>query len=506
MGDNGFTGDRRTRARAVRVAAARSEYGRAVPRHLANGEEVDYPYLANFSKGLPHDGNGEVDPAAYQALLRALATGEERHFEAVPLGTPGGRHLLNPRAGAAFELLGPDPQAFPIPPAPRVDGAEHSAEAVELYWMALCRDVPFRDFAADRRVAAAAEELDGLPGYRGPRLCGRVTPATLFRGDAPGELVGPYVSQYLLRDIPNGTLRVPQRQDVPPPGLDHLTDYPTWLACQNGQPLPQVPRDQHNRYHLRTPRDLAHYVGYDHVYQAALGAAQILQTTAPVDPGNPYRTAVTEQAFGTYGPPHALALVAEVAIRAMRAVWYLKWYVHRRARPEEFGGLVHRHLAGTRRYDMIHPAVLGSRAVAETYERFGSRLLPQAHSGGSPLHPAYGAGHAATVGACVTLLKAWYDCSAPIEDPVEPDADGLRLIPYTGDDADRMTVGGELDKLAGNISIARNIAGVHWRTDYTAGVRLGERIAVALLRQVTAITAERGSLTLRRFDGGSEVI
>jgi hypothetical protein len=45
--------------------------------------------------------------------------------------------------------------------------------------------------------------------------------------------------------------------------------------------------------------------------------------------------------------------------------------------------------------------------------------------------------------------------------PVAPNADGTVLVPFTGPDADRLTVGGELDKVASNIAIGRNlVAGV----------------------------------------------
>ncbi len=39
-------------------------------------------------------------------------------------------------------------------------------------------------------------------------------------------------------------------------------------------------------------------------------------------------------------------------------------------------------------------------------------LLPMAFPEGSPMHPAYGAGHATVAGACVTILKAFFDTSA----------------------------------------------------------------------------------------------
>jgi hypothetical protein len=58
-----------------------------------------------------------------------------------------------------------------------------------------------------------------------------------------------------------------------------------------------------------------------------------------------------------------------------------------------------------------------------------------------------------------------FDETFLVPNPVVPSADGLSLEPQTGPDAGSLTVGGELDKLAANIAFARNIAGVHWRTD-----------------------------------------
>ena len=43
---------------------------------------------------------------------------------------------------------------------------------------------------------------------------------------------------------------------------------------------------------------------------------------------------------------------------------------------------------------------------------------------------------------------------------------------------------GELNKLANNIAIGRNLAGVHWRTDGTEGILMGEEVAVRMLRDV----------------------
>jgi hypothetical protein len=42
--------------------------------------------------------------------------------------------------------------------------------------------------------------------------------------------------------------------------------------------------------------------------------------------------------------------------------------------------------------------------------------------------------------------------------------------------------GGELNKVTSNVAIGRNIAGVHWRSDGTESLFLGEQVAIALLR------------------------
>lgn len=490
--------DRCTLARKSRIEAADALSRLPWPEHVNNGEEGDYPFVANYSKGLPHDDVGEVEPAAYNALLRAISTQRAEDFERIPVTE---RKLINPQSGLAFDLEGPDPQALLQPPAPRIDSARNSAEMVELYWMALLRDVPFADFTSDPLAALAAAELNDLSDYRAPRQGGKVTPELLFRGDERGDVRGPYLSQFLLRDIQYGTLLIPQLLDTVR-DQDFLTDFDSWLAVQRGFAVSPIERDQQNRRYIQTPRDLANYVHFDALYEAYLNAALILlDLGAPVDNGNPYAHSANQEGFGTYGGPHLLSLVTEVATRALKAQWFQKWFVHRRLRPEAFGGRIHAHLTQLRDYSMIDTEVLDSTALKLTNEKTGTFLLPQAFPEGSPLHPAYGSGHATVAGACVTVLKAWFDESWVLPDPMVPNTAGTALEPYTGPDADRLTVGGELDKVAANIAIARNMAGVHWRTDYSEAIRLGEAVAIGVLRDQVRVGHESASFGLTRFDG-----
>lgn len=207
----------------------------------------------------------------------------------------------------------------------------------------------------------------------------------------------------------------------------------------------------------------------------------------------------TQDGFATFGPPGFKALLCEVATRALKAVWYQKWFVHRRLRPEVFAGRIQNHISGAASYP-IHADALNSQAVSQVFSANGTYLLPMAFPEGSPLHPAYGAGHATVAGACVTILKALFDESFVIPNPIVPNpADPTQLIPYVGP---ALTVGGELNKIAANVAIGRNIAGVHWRSDATESLKLGEQVAISILRDHRFCFNEIfGGFTFTMFDG-----
>jgi hypothetical protein len=507
---------RRERAQQIRNHAAQIAADRPHAPQSPNDDEQRYPSrIGNYSKGLPHNQRGEVLPEAYAALLTALASRRPTDFDAIPLGA--GRALINPQAGLAFDLEGADAHALTMPAAPAVDSAEAAGEMVELYWMALLRDVNFAQLGCSTLAADAAAELSAIGAFSGPRdMSGRVDVTTLFRGFTPGDLVGPYVSQFLLQPIHYGSLVIPQRQETVLAQSDHLMRFREWLAIQNGGASTDDTRDSTLRY-IRNLRDLAHYVHVDALYEAYLNAALILLSlNAPLDSGNPYLRSPNQAGFGTFGGPHILSLVTEVATRALKAVWYQKWFVHRRLRPEAYGGLVHLEKSGEADYP-VHAVIRKAPVLGRVWEHNrelsgeASYLLPIAFPEGSPTHPAYGAGHATVAGACVTVLKAWFDESFPLrgarfrdKTPLvisEADDRGTALRRYAGTDIDQITVGGELNKVAANIAIGRNMAGVHWRSDYTESLRLGEQIAVSILQEQSLCYNEGSSFSLTSFDG-----
>ncbi|MBA4182402.1 MAG: vanadium-dependent haloperoxidase [Acidobacteria bacterium] len=470
----------------------------------------DKTYIGNFHKGLPHNAFGEVDPTAYQSLLTALSSKTQADFAAITLG--GGRKLINPQAGLAKDTEGPGPNKMKMRSAPKLISAEAAAEAVELYWMALLRDVPFAIFNSSSKVADAVQELSGLTDFTGPKAGGHVTPQTIFRGCSAGSTIGPFISQFLLKEIPYGSLTINQRQrTVLGEGVlgvgnaDYMKDFSTWLDIQNGSTVFPADLFDGTKRYIRNMRDMGQYVHVDALYEAYLNACLILLgMNAPLDAGNPYNSpkpaSTTQVGFGTFGGPHILSLVCEAATRALKVVWYQKWFVHRRLRPEAYGGLIHQTNSGTKAYP-VDAQALNSQAVANVFTKNGTYLLPMAFPEGSPTHPAYGAGHATVAGACVTILKAFFDENTVITNPVIATTDGTDLVTYVGADAGDLTVGGELNKVAANIAVGRNMAGVHWRSDYYDSIRLGERVAICILSHQSNDYNEDCSFSFTNFDG-----
>lgn len=415
-------------------------------------------------------------------------------------------------------------------------------------------------------------DLDAGPGGAD------VARQTLFRCGLHDEEHGPLISQFFLRRVGYGTQTIDPEQVPYIARRDFLTSHGDWLLAQNtgmdrfgrgygdcnqyGDQLDHgatlgvmyypttdgTPGGTPVRRCVSTMRDLARFVNRDALHQAYFNAALFLDGLgARVDAGNPYRGSrfSRETGFATLGGPDLLTLVSEVASRALKVVWRQKWLVHRRCRPEVFAGLMQMQVNGyngtMRQYGLtlasdrcanFEPAVAATLAEVQAHNAVlnggtPTLFLPMAFSAGSPSHPAYGAGHATVAGACVTVLKAWFDedqtmadlfAHAGRKDPPVP-GETLQILqpgfrrtgndleafcdpmPYAGDDAALMTVGGELNKIASNVAMGRSMGGVHWRSDNTRSLRLGEDIAIEILRKRTLEYAERPvSFTFRSFD------
>lgn len=503
--------------------------------------------------------------------------------------TKGRRTWEAPTAGLVYDLQGPDAQAVTMPPAPPLGSLELAYEMAEVYELALLRDTPLTAFEGAGapgepvtesvdRLNAIGYSLGGFDGRPRTNVGGALSPQTVFRGSAPMVADGPYLSQFLLIGnaaingdagvadgyVNYGAQRIDQR--VPTSAqTDYLVTRQDWLEAQDGCDLRDNAAlfDGTTRRFITTPRDLAAYVHDDALYQAYLNAALImLGMGAPFDPGFAHLAAgprpgrgrprqlyaqwaggidigrnLQAGGFALFGGPHILSLVTEVATRGLKAVRYQKFNTHMRLRPEALAGRIEfadeiaaaHPGAGARLQALravIQPTVDAVRARNQAAAGANTALLPMAFQEGSPMHPSYGAGHATVAGACVTILKAFFDTGAafvkrpagggfdylfdtprPGDAPVAftANADGSALVETTP--ASFLTLEGELNKLAANISIGRNMAGVHYYSDYLDSLRMGEEIAVGILQeQAQCYPTDPFVVSLPTYRGGMKRI
>ena len=585
--------------------------------HQNNGDEAKFhnqSFVGSFTKGLPHDETGRVkDPEQFKRFRVATHTGDFFSDPQLQLGKEPEKNgkiswravdvsknkkkpirgWESPSAGLTFEMHGPDSHSVTMPPAPALGSDQLTFEMAEVYWLALLRDIPFskfqqgsvRDENLPNNVQDAVKHLNALPWLqkgmptasdlerRQRKLNGnQLDEQTIFRGKTPGDIIGPYLSQFLLIGTPGpedikenitngfiqyGAIKIDQKVVPASKGLDHMTTWNVFLDVQDGANLKKYDKfeqDGNFKRFITTPRDLATYVHFDALYEAYLNACLILLGfEAPVDPGilqlNDLFSDQAKKAsasvlarvdgFALFGGPHILNLVTEVATRALKAVRYQKFNVHCRLRPEALAGWMEAINQGKLEiknikslkdmYDVLntpkceinlldriktHNSQQNSEQLnqlrsylkpeeAQNNEGVTTALLAMAFPEGSPMHPAYGAGHATVAGACVTMLKAFFDTDAVFGcdgsgklkitsrkdyndqgyTPVayRPGTDSLSLENIYEVSNEPLTVGDELNKVAANISIGRNMAGVHYYTDYIDSLVMGEKIAIGVL-------------------------
>jgi membrane-associated phospholipid phosphatase len=192
-----------------------------------------------------------------------------------------------------------------------------------------------------------------------------------------------------------------------------------------------------------------------------------------------------------WSPPRQSLVWAalDVAIAsALQAAWYYKWLSEgreksthdctaRRERPIEY---VRRTHYKEKEFsvlfdcpDELNPAYNLCPDAREQCRNPDAKDQPV--SPGTPRHPAYPSGHSTYSAAASEILSFFFG-----KEEVPPFlCPHPRLKSYSGG-----TLKTEFDNLADNIGLGRMWAGVHWRSDHTAGQRLGRTVACLVLKQL----------------------
>lgn len=470
--------NRKITAENVRISAAVAEALASKIEHQKTNKDLECykDKRGSYSKALAHKSDGMVQKNSFESMIHALKSGNPQKFNQIILG--GARHLQDPQAAYAYSLEGADAAAYIIKAAPSLTSAQAAGEMVELYWGALLRDVPFNQYSTNATAAAAIANLNTLFDFKGPKIGGVVTPQTLWRTGFPGVIDGPYISQFLYQPIPDHGVPVQQLYFPYITATDYLTNVPDLLLVQNGGSTGQMNMFQGSPEYIFTGRDMGTYVHHDYSSEAYVNAALILlgYGSAALDPNNPYFSNATQDGFATYGAPAVIAMINTACETALKAACYQKWMVHLRLRPEYFGFLVQDQIVNGKNFH-LNNQLISSPALTDIFGLYGTYLLPQMYPEGCPTHPSYPAAHAVIAGACITILKAFFNENFVIPSPVQPNVSNTGFDPYVG----TLFVGNELNKLGSNIGMGRNFAGVHYRSDVIEGMKLGEKIGISVL-------------------------
>ncbi|HEU0015396.1 MAG TPA: vanadium-dependent haloperoxidase [Longimicrobium sp.] len=227
------------------------------------------------------------------------------------------------------------------------------------------------------------------------------------------------------------------------------------------------------------------------LYPPALGAVQALRLPGQrtIRTGRGMARAVESETPGlfhrhalnylittrSWSPPRQALIWAalDVAIAsALQAAWYYKWLsdrplTSRRERPIEYSD---RNGSGLTvlfdRPDELNPMYItcpDARLCAD----------PPGYSPGTPRHPAYPSGHSTYAGAATTILGYFF---------------GNDWTPgFLRQCQGSSMIGEELRNMADNIGMGRLWAGIHWRSDHEAGLKLGQVVGCLVLRQLASI-------------------
>jgi hypothetical protein len=190
----------------------------------------------------------------------------------------------------------------------------------------------------------------------------------------------------------------------------------------------------------------------------------------------------------------------------MEACFRIKW-LDFRPRPEALSFEVNRAKLTGNSYHLNYE-LLDSMTLTRVFAKLGNYLLPTSYWEGSPAFPSYPSGHASVAGAGATVLKAFFDGKFEFANIQVPNPSGgyttlsnvNTAYPY------KLNVNGELDKLASNYGFGRLAAGIHYRSDIEEGIRIGEAVAIEVLKEHILRYREKTKFYITKRDGKKIVI
>ena len=306
-----------------------------------------------------------------------------------------------------------------LPEPPPIEGDLTAAGMVQLYWMALLRDVPFIEWNASQMVCVARKELNGMG-------------LDLFYPEFQDH---PFPHDSITLPVPQsermwGGIRC-YANDY---GLDTSSVDEMAEGSLSGREWPMLVEEQ-----CSTFRHTAMLVHSDHPIQFGIEfMLWLLQQGATFKDG----------AGLVDGISMAERLIGMAHNEALEHAFANKWH-YRHMRPS---ALAANYESGTIKMPDV---AANSIAVELTRKKQGNVYLSQCYPEGEPPHPAYPAGHS----ACTAAIRV-------AQHVLEADGDMIEKAVKEG---------------SHTVSISRSWAGVHHYYDNIEGIRLGQYIADAVV-------------------------
>ena len=381
-----------------------------------------------------------------------------------------------------------------------IDNLKSTFEMGEVYFMQLLRNTTFYDIENNTNGINNIY-LNDLNSFKNnitaPTDNSVITNKLLFRGNSKYDKIGPYISQYLYLPFNYGCL--PMNQKFNSILENNIIDDEKWLLIQNGKKMNNI-YNLETKY-IHTPSILSSKVHNDSLFQVYYNAAMISfqNNIKPSDFTN-----VNSSIWTSTGVPDILDAVSQVGLGVLRSAWFNKCNISMRIRPEVFAqriNLIKKSMPGFINkipgFNNINNNITKiSNILNKIYDNQSNYHLTTLYNEGSLTHPSCPSGHACIAGACVTVLKAmldthddngtpksWPSCKFNTKSGeisgVCHSIDGNDLEIYNT--KENLTIVGELNKLASNVSIGRNFAGVHYRCDGLSGLNMGEQFAITYL-------------------------
>ena len=417
---------------------------------------TDEDYSNLFSKGLKHDKNGLVDKEQMKRLLLSI---HERNISSLPI------KFYLAVSSWTHNVIGSSNSVYRYSSPPRLSSSIIAYDMCELYCMSITRDIEFTCYYNNHIINDCCNSLNLLDNYL---MNDKVTPTNIFKNY---KYPGPYISQFLFTKKYNITITG-----------DFMKSWETAMMTQNGNISEQSNNNLIMNRYVLTGRDLTKVVA---------DPLSIFFDTCDVL----LNMKVATNNNHIFTPLDIKCLLGIVSRNASLCCSYVKWNTMF-LRPEALAIRIENLYKTENNTGLISDDLLKSNVLEMVNFINSNLLLTQVFPEGCPSSPSSCSEYATISGACVTVLKFFFDLRESINS-YEPSSGTDELVDYH----QKLLLEDEINKLAFNVGNSRKWAGVSYNKDIISGLKRGEKVAISCILDFISCYPQEITVDIRRLNG-----